>query len=92
MPDIKKKRVAVDIDDETFIALRKLLFAHGIKIGEFFNCIAEKACTNQDIILTLINDTVEFKQEKIASGKLTKGVDAKTLYKLIEDLNSKKAK
>lgn len=92
MPQAKKRRVAVDIEDKTFTALRKLLFAHGVKIGEFFNCIAEKACTNEEIVLKLIEDTVLHKQEKVDGGEMVRGVDAKLLYQMIEKENNRKMK
>ena len=86
----KKRKISVEVDDKTFIELRKILFANGVKVSEFFNCIVEKACTNEEVILKLIYDTVKNKEEKVSTGQLAKGVDAKTLYQMIEAQNNKK--
>lgn len=86
----KKRKISVEVDDKTFTSLRKILFANGVKVSEFFNCIIEKACTNEEIILKLIYDTIKNKEEKISTGQLAKGVDAKTLYQMIEAQNNKK--
>ena len=86
----KKRKISVEVDDKTFLALKKILFANGIKVGEFFNCIVEKACTNDDVILKLIHDTIKNREEKINAGHITKGIDARTLYQLIEAQNNKK--
>lgn len=91
-PNKKRRRVTVEIDDKSFTDLRRLLFAHGIKIGEFFNCIVQKASTNEEVILKMIKDTIDHKHDKINIGQLAKGVDARTLYQMIEEQNKKKSK
>jgi len=84
---LTKKRVGMEFEEKTLLEVRRILFTHGLSVNEFFACVAEKACTNDETIMKLIKEAQEARKEKLLNGKDSRKLDIEALYRLIEEQN-----
>lgn len=87
MVPIKKHKIVLDLEHETLMELRKVLFRRGVSVQGFLSYISELVSI-QDPRIGLILDEIP----EVQDGRKTKSnkADADTLYALIEQEIKKK--
>lgn len=82
---IKKNKILLDIEHETLVELRKVLFKHGVSVQGFFSYVSD--------LISMRDPAIEAILERMPKTKhktKTNKADANTLYALIEQEIQKK--
>jgi len=83
----KKSLVRVEIDSDSLLDFRKILFEQGIAAETFFSHLVRRGTTRDEAVLNLIKEAAKEKKSDLfkESNMRKKSLDANAIYAMIQE-------